>query len=813
MYGCLRVMKAYKKYFSLVLLLIAGLPAMAARVATPTFSPGSGTYSSMQSVTINCTTASVTIRYTTDGSNPTSSYGTIYTGPISVSASLTLKALAYRANYSNSYVGSATYVINLPAAGAPVFSPSAGEYGSPQSVGISSSTGDASIRYTLDGSTPTSSVGILFTNPVEISQNATLKAIAYKTGFTSSSVTSGLYTIRVAVPVMSPESGTFPKAQSVTLSSATSGAIIKYTLDGTQPSQAYGTVYTGPVNLSTNTTIRAMAYKTGMIDSGVVSGLFSFSCAAPVFEPSEGVFAAATLVALSTATSGASIRYTTDGSTPGASTGTVYQTPVSISQNTTVRAIAYKNGLSASSISEGNFIIQCSAPVFSPPAGTYANVQEIALSCSTPSAMIRYTTDGTEPTATSGLIYNGSVSVNASSVLKAVSYKSGLGDSPVESATYSLLCAVPVFTPASGTYERPQQVQITTETVGATIRYTTNGEDPNPETGVVYTKALAINTDVTVKAIAVKSGFTNSDKGTGSYVIGLPDRDGDGIPDMEDDYPDDSLRALHNYYPAAGPGTLAFEDLWPAQGDYDMNDLVLDYQFKTVTNASNFLVETIATFTLRASGATLKSGFGFQFASGTIPGEALKVTGHRLTKDYITLNENGTEAGQKIPTIILFDNVFDILKSPGSGSGVNTDPNAPYVEPVTMIVTITYTPDSYTDEQLNIEGFNPFLIVNMQRGREVHLLDYKPTSLADTKLLGTSDDYSNPAENKYYHTSTNLPWALNICESFDYPIEKGLLIKAYRHFAAWAQSGGSEYADWYRNIAGYRDSEIIYQKK
>lgn len=806
-------MEVRKFYLLGTLLLLTGMSVMAARVATPTFSPKSGTYSSAQTVSILCSTTGATIRYTTNGTNPTSSNGTIYTGPVTVEVSLTLKAIAYRKNYANSYVGTATYVINLPPAGAPVFSPGPGGYASPQTVQITSSTSGASIRYTIDGSTPTTSSGILYSDPVEIGQNATLKAIAYKSGLTNSGITSGLYTIQVATPAMSPEPGTFTEARSVTLSCTTSGAIIKYSLDGTLPSQAYGTVYIGSITLNANSTLKAMAYKSGMIDSEVVSGTFSFSCAAPVFEPAAGVFSTATSVTLSTATSGATIRYTTDGTAPGASSGTVYQEPIGIAHNTTIHAIAYKSGLSVSTLSEGIFIIQCAAPEASPPAGTFANVQEIALASSTPSSGIRYTTNGTDPSASAGQLYNGSISVNASTVLKAVAYKEGMGDSPILAAGYTLHCAVPVFSPIPGTHERPQQVQITTETVGATIRYTTNGEDPTPETGIVYTQALAVNADAAIKAIAFKSGFTHSDIGTGSYIIGLPDRDGDGIPDIEDDYPDDPLRALTNYYPAAGPGTLAFEDLWPAQGDYDMNDLVIDYQFKTVTNASNFLVETLVTFVLRASGASLKSGFGFQLSSGTIPAAAMKVTGHQLTNAYITLNENGTEAGQEIPTIIVFDNVFDILKSPGTGSGVNTDPNSPYVEPVTISVTITYTPDTYTDEQLNIEEFNPFLIVNMQRGREVHLLDYKPTSLADPKLLGTSGDYSKPSENKYYHTANNLPWALNICESFDYPKEKALLIKAYLHFAAWAQSGGTEYPDWYRNIAGYRDSEMIYQKR
>jgi hypothetical protein len=85
------------------------------QAATPTFSPIAGTYTSTQSVTISCTTPSSTIYYTTDGSTPTTS-STVYTSPISVSVSETVKAIATATGYTQSAVGSAAYVINTPAA-------------------------------------------------------------------------------------------------------------------------------------------------------------------------------------------------------------------------------------------------------------------------------------------------------------------------------------------------------------------------------------------------------------------------------------------------------------------------------------------------------------------------------------------------------------------------------------------------------------------------------------------------------------------------------------------------------------------------
>jgi len=78
---------------------------------------------------------------------------------------------------------------------APTFSPGGGNYGSAQNISITSTTGGASIRYTTDGSTPSETVGTLYSGPVNISSTTTLKAIAYESGMTDSNITSATYTI------------------------------------------------------------------------------------------------------------------------------------------------------------------------------------------------------------------------------------------------------------------------------------------------------------------------------------------------------------------------------------------------------------------------------------------------------------------------------------------------------------------------------------------------------------------------------------------------------------------------------------------
>jgi len=177
--------------FGYVLLGELGAPST---VATPTFSPGAGTYSSTQAVTISSSTSGATIRYTTNGTNPTSTTGTVYSSPVSVSATGTLKAIAYKSGMTDSSVSSAAYTINSTVA-TPTFSPGAGTYSSTQAVTISSSTSGATIRYTTNGTNPTSTTGTVYSSPVSVSSTTTLKAIAYKSGMTDSSVATATYTI------------------------------------------------------------------------------------------------------------------------------------------------------------------------------------------------------------------------------------------------------------------------------------------------------------------------------------------------------------------------------------------------------------------------------------------------------------------------------------------------------------------------------------------------------------------------------------------------------------------------------------------
>ncbi|MCX6280791.1 MAG: LruC domain-containing protein [Bacteroidetes bacterium] len=287
-----------------------------------------------------------------------------------------------------------------------------------------------------------------------------------------------------------------------------------------------------------------------------------------------------------------------------------------------------------------------------------------------------------------------------------------------------------------------------------------------------------------------------------------PDSDGDGVPDNLDEFPNDASRAYINYYPAKNQfGSLAYEDLWPAKGDYDMNDLVIDYNFKSISNAQNKIVEIFPTFYVRAVGAYLQNGFGFQF-DNLAPAVIGSVSGYSIRGNYISLASNGVENAQGNAVVIVFDNASNVTHVT-PGNFFNTQKNVPYSLSDSLKLNIHFaTPQDAS--AVGTAPFNPFLIKNLQRGVEIHLPDRTPTSLANQALFGTGNDNSNPSTGRYYKTSNNLPWAINLVQKFDYTWENVQVINGYLKFGSWAESGGSSYPDWYLNLSGYRDASQIY---
>ena len=164
-------------------------------VATPTFSPSPGTYLYQIAnngiiVSISDSTPNANIYYTNNGTTPTGS-STLYSGPITLGVSETLKAIGNLTNYLDSDVATATYTLK---AITPTFSPPAGTYSTTQMITISNGMDIGNIYYTLDGTIP-DEASTLYTGPVTVSTTETIKAIANVSGMLDSDVGTAVYTI------------------------------------------------------------------------------------------------------------------------------------------------------------------------------------------------------------------------------------------------------------------------------------------------------------------------------------------------------------------------------------------------------------------------------------------------------------------------------------------------------------------------------------------------------------------------------------------------------------------------------------------
>jgi hypothetical protein len=328
-------------------------------VATPTFAPDPGIYTSAQNVTISCATEGATIYYTINGAEPTET-SIEYSGPVAINATTNLKAKAFKTNWDPSDTASGAYTITGTVA-TPTFSPPSGTYATAQEVTISCATEGATIYYTINGAEPTET-SIEYSGPVAINATTNLKAKAFKDGWESSQTASGLYTITgtAATPTLSPDSGTqFTSSLDITINCETEDATIYYTTDSADPTQS-SFEYTGAITITETTTFKAKAFREGWIPSVVATATYTRgvaeTVATPTFSPPSGTYATAQEVTISCGTEGASIYYTINGAEP-TETSIEYSGPVAISTSTILKARAFKTGWSPSQIASGIYAI------------------------------------------------------------------------------------------------------------------------------------------------------------------------------------------------------------------------------------------------------------------------------------------------------------------------------------------------------------------------------------------------------------------------------------------------------------------------
>jgi LruC domain-containing protein len=269
------------------------------------------------------------------------------------------------------------------------------------------------------------------------------------------------------------------------------------------------------------------------------------------------------------------------------------------------------------------------------------------------------------------------------------------------------------------------------------------------------------------------------------------DTDGDGYSDDIDAYPTDSSMVQADYAPASDVyGSVAYEALWTNKGDYDFNDVVIDYQYKYGKDVSGKVRQVEVSMKVNTI-ADYKDGIGIMFEGMADKISSVSGVGN-VTGISVT---NGIEDGNGADGVII----------------ISTDQKN---EIVTLNVTINFSDNGNGVEKASLGDapHNIFIFSQSTRGREIHLPGNKYTAKMDTNYFNTGDDStSESTQTTTFKTADELPWALHIAEKFDYPKEGKSIVEAYSKFDDWAQSGGSASQDWYSNET-YKDNTKITER-
>jgi beta-glucanase (GH16 family) len=409
--------------------------------ATPVFSPAAGSYTKPQKVTITDATPGAIIYYAFHGQTPTSA-SLRYKGPIAVSSPETIEAIAVAKGHAQSEVARAHYVIDLPPAATPTFSPPPGQYGVAQHVRILDATPGAVIYYTTNGQTPTS-VSARYTNAIPVSSAVTIKAIALAANAIESAAAKGIYDVRLtaATPIIMPAGKSYSTMQTITIQDSTAGATIYYATNGETPTTASAR-YTKPFTLGFSSSLQmvtAIAVAPKDNQSAVASAIYTIKplVATPTFNPPAGTYSSATPVSISDITKGTTIYYTTNGKIPTTASAR-YTAPVNVGKTETIQAIAVVGDNPPSLAGSAAYTVtpETTAPPFvsSEPALNGALV--VSLASNTYGATVHYTVNGSIPT-TGSQTFQAPFLVTSDVTVKAIATSPALADSPVTTESFA----------------------------------------------------------------------------------------------------------------------------------------------------------------------------------------------------------------------------------------------------------------------------------------------------------------------------------------------------------------------------------------
>lgn len=532
----------------------------------PVITPNSGVFSPPIDVTIGYGSASQNssnthIRYTLDGSEPTidsfifipeqgDSIHLLYSANVKATA---FKSIVTADRVFASATTSAEFNLVAPQVATPVISPNGGVFTQGINLTITSSTPNSIIRYRTDGRAPSFFYpGTLYNGPISLTPGSYhFTARGYKDGLYKSDVAYAdqltINPITLPTPTVYPATGTYVGQVTVYLGSTVLGATIRYTTDGSEP-DITSSIFDNPINIDSTATVKAKIYLDGYSPSNSASSIYTIinQVSTPALSPVGGSTSNDTMqVIMSTATNGASIRYTTNGLDP-VDNSDLYTLPLNLPPGQhTIKARAFLSGATFSDIVSGNYSvfdtsITVAPPTITPVGGIFNGPVTITMHSDTEDvSLIFYTTDGTDPQSSGTFqVYNGPFELQASAqtyFIKARAFLSGTGNSNIASATMTIVdpvlgqVATPTMTPESGEYNNSISISVQAPDFlpPNNIRrlyVTRNGDTPfadfsssgNGSSGIYN---FTLSKPETVKALAAQAGWFDSAMTINDYAF------------------------------------------------------------------------------------------------------------------------------------------------------------------------------------------------------------------------------------------------------------------------------------------------------
>lgn len=269
----------------------------------------------------------------------------------------------------------------------------------------------------------------------------------------------------------------------------------------------------------------------------------------------------------------------------------------------------------------------------------------------------------------------------------------------------------------------------------------------------------------------------------------------------QDDY-DDVI-----YVPATsgGWGTLMFEDLWPAYGDYDFNDFVLNYKIQLYANNKNMVKAMMIGLRVKAIGGTLPFVPRLRML-GVRGGEIGEIEDLSREEGYGGANVPDEaelvqlNPGNNVwdPAVLEFRGINTKKHAPKGSAYLNTERGFEMAED--ELISVVYFIELRNSVWQYAQTFDSFdFFLADADGKEIHLGGVKPTPEGAAIYDAESKNANTAKAPGFYYSNDRLVWAINIPENIPHAHENTDFLKAYPDFAEWAQSGGTLAKDWYKN--------------